>query len=160
METHMNKNDELKVRELYQSLLDSWNNNSASAFAKLFVSEGTAIGFDGSQMRGQEQIENDLNQIFTNHKVASYISIIREVRQLSSTVYLLHAVAGMIPPGKSEVKSDVNAIQILISQKENDQFRIASFQNTPAAFHGRPELSQQLTEELQKVYNDQQQNGA
>jgi len=159
METNTSKNDELKIRELYQLLLNSWNNNNASAFAKLFTSEGDAIGFDGSQMKGQEQIENDLTQIFASHKIARYVSIVRDIRQLSSSVYLLRAVVGMIPPGSSEIKPDVNAIQVLIAQKENDQFRIASFQNTPAAFHGRPELSQQLTEELQNAYNKQQQSG-
>lgn len=154
METSANQNNELKIRELYHLLLNSWNNNSASDFAKLFTAEGIAIGFDGSEMRGQNQIENDLAKIFTAHKVANYVSIIREIRQLSSSVYLLRAVAGMIPPGKSEINPDVNAIQILISQKENEQFRIASFQNTPAAFHGRPELSKQLTDELQKAYDE------
>jgi uncharacterized protein (TIGR02246 family) len=155
----MNSSDESKIRELYQLLLDSWNNNRASDFAQLFTGEGSTIGFDGSQMLGREQIEKELDQIFTSHKVASYVSIIREIRQLSSSVYLLRAVAGMIPPGRSEIKPDVNAIQVLVAQKENDQFRIASFQNTPAAFHRHPELSEQLTRELQNAYNEQQGRG-
>ena len=158
MEAHTNNNDEIKIRELYQTLLNSWNKNSASAFAKLFTADGNAIGFDGSQMSGQDQIENELGQIFASHKVSSYVSIIREVRQLSASVYLLRAVAGMVPPGRSEIKPDVNAVQVLIAQKENGEFKIASFQNTPAAFHGRPELSKQLTEELQNQYNRQHQN--
>ena len=144
-----------QIRKLYQSLLNSWNRNDASAFAKLFTKEGSTVGFDGSQMNGQLQIEKELAQIFSNHEVASYVSIVREVRKLSDSVYLLRAVVGMIPPGQKEVNPKVNAIQTLVAQKEEAQFKISLFQNTPAAFHGRPELSLQLTQELQEAFNHQ-----
>jgi uncharacterized protein (TIGR02246 family) len=150
------KNNGEQIRMLYQSLLENWNKNNASGFARLFTSDGTAIGFDGSEMNGQEQIEQELSRIFSEHQVARYVSIIREVRQLSSSVYLLRAVAGMIPPGKMEINPKVNAIQTLIAQKEADKFKISIFQNTPAAFHGRPVLSSQLTSELQETFNNQQ----
>lgn len=45
----------------------------------------------------------------------------------------------------------VNAIQTLVTVKHDGQWRIAVFQNTPAAFHGRPELRDRLTEELRQV---------
>ena len=152
---HKNGMTEDQIKNLYHSLLESWNQNDASAFASLFTATGLAIGFDGSQMNGREQVEKELVQIFSNHQVSSYVSIIREVRKLSDTVYLLWAVAGMVPPGQREVNSKVNAIHTLIAQKEGDQFKIALFQNTPAAFHGRPELSMELTRELQEAFNAQ-----
>ena len=81
------KNSKEQIRMLYQTLLNTWNENNASSFAKLFTKEGSAIGFDGSQMNGQGQIEKELTQIFSEHKVASYVSVIREVRDLSSSVF-------------------------------------------------------------------------
>lgn len=50
----------------------------------------------------------------------------------------------------------MNTIQTLVAQQEHDEFLIALYQNTPAAFHGRPKLTKQLTEELQKVVNGKQ----
>jgi len=44
----------------------------------------------------------------------------------------------------------------LIAQKNSDEFSIAVFQNTPAAFHGRPELSEKLTEELRRALKSEQ----
>ncbi|MDB5200153.1 MAG: SgcJ/EcaC family oxidoreductase [Chitinophagaceae bacterium] len=154
MEIHLN-HDEQEVRNIYKDLLNAWNNNSASSFAKLFASDGNTIGFDGSQMNGQKQIEEELSKIFANHKVSTYVSIVKEVRRLSSSVYLLRAVAGMIPPEKSEINPKVNAIQTLIAEKLSDHFQIALFQNTPAAFHERPDLAKQLTDELQEVFDEQ-----
>lgn len=156
MTTVLTETDETKIRLLYKKLLESWNTNNPAGFANLFAENGNTIGFDGSQMNGRRQINDELSQIFANHQVSSYVGIIREVRPLSSTTFILRAVAGMVPPGKSEINPAVNTIQTLIGQKEQEQFLIALFQNTPAAFHGRPELSRQLTEELQQVYDQQQ----
>ena len=152
----LNQNDENKVRSLYKQLLESWNNHNVAGFANLFADDGNSVGFDGSQMNGRKQINDEIAQIFAHHKVASYVGIIREIRPLAATVFVLRAVAGMIPPGASAINPAVNAIQTLIAQKEQEQFRIAIFHNTPAAFHGRPELSMQLTEELQQVHNNHQ----
>jgi uncharacterized protein (TIGR02246 family) len=151
MENDFSKEDEKKVRLLYTKLLENWNNNNAADFAGLFTANGNTIGFDGSQMNGPPEIKKQLTEIFVSHKVASYISIVKEVRALSPTVFLLRAVAGMIPPGQSKINPATNAIQSLIAQKEQEEFRICLFQNTPAAFHRRPELAEQLTEELQKA---------
>lgn len=56
----------------------------------------------------------------------------------------------MVPPGGSDINPAVNAIQSLVAVRREDLWRIALFQTTPAAFHGRPELSEQLTSELRR----------
>jgi len=55
----------------------------------------------------------------------------------------------MVPPGKSDINPETNAIQSLIAVRSGDGWQIALFQNTPAQFHGRPEQAKALTEELQ-----------
>jgi uncharacterized protein (TIGR02246 family) len=143
--------DEIEIRALYQDLLDSWNRRSADTFAALFVLDGEVIGFDGSQMTGRVEIASTLGQIFANHVTASYVSKIKSVRLLSSEVAILRAIVGMVPPGQSDLNPAVNAHQTLIAAKRNSIWRIELFQNTPAQFHGRPELAQQMTEELQQL---------
>ena len=155
MEAQTDAEDENNVRSLYNTLLENWNSQNASAFANLFARNGIAIGFDGSQMIGLQEIYDEISKVFSSHKVSTYVGIVREVRALSTTVFLLHSVAGMVPPEESKINPDVNAVQILIAKKDQGKFRIAVYQNTPAAFHGRTELSQQLTEELQEAFNNQ-----
>jgi uncharacterized protein (TIGR02246 family) len=144
-------NDEIQVRSVYKKLLDSWGSQNAHDFANLFTNDGNLIGLDGSQANGKKEITSHLTRVFNDHKTASYVSIIKEVRFITDDVAVLRAVAGMVPPGKSDINPEVNAIQTLIAHKEKDQFHIAVFQNTPAAFYGRPEARKQLTEELCKV---------
>lgn len=147
----IDKNTVNNIRTVYKTLLESWNSNDATAFANLFTESANVIGFDGSQMNGRKQIRDELTRIFQDHQVATYVGIIKEIRNLNENIYLLRAVVGMLPPGKDEIKPDVNAIQTLIVVRTGNDFKIEAYQNTAAAFHGRPELSKQLTEELQQV---------
>jgi uncharacterized protein (TIGR02246 family) len=143
--------DEAQVRRLYQELLNGWNNRSAQGMAALFAEDGNLVGFDGSQINGPAEVIAVLGQIFADHPTPSYVGIVREVRFLTPDVAVLRAVAGMVPCGQSDINPAVNAIQSLVVTHKDAQWLIALFQNTPAAFHGRPELSEQLTEELRQA---------
>jgi uncharacterized protein (TIGR02246 family) len=138
------------IRELHASLLDCWNRRDAAAFAALFAPAGSVVGFDGSMVDGAEAIRTHLQQIFADHRPAAYVALVREVRLLGPGTALLRAVAGMVPPGQTQVNPAVNAVQSLVVQQEGSRWRIHLFQNTPAAFHGRPEAAAALTSELQR----------
>jgi uncharacterized protein (TIGR02246 family) len=155
MENQKMQSDEQKVRMLYLRLLESWNENDADAFADLFTADGNVTGFDGSQMNGQPEIRKELSRIFADHKVSTYVGIVREVRRLNENVFILRAVGGMLPPGKEEINPKVNAIQNMVAVKDGEGFCIVLYQNTPATFHERPELSKELTEELQRVADNE-----
>jgi uncharacterized protein (TIGR02246 family) len=143
--------EEATVRALYQGLLESWNRRDATAYAALFESEATVIGFDGSPMYGSGEIYATLGQIFADHITAAYIGKVRSLRFLGPDVAILHAVVGMVPPGTSDINPAVNALQTLVAIGEDGKWRIAWFQNTPAQFHGRPEASEALSEELRQL---------
>jgi uncharacterized protein (TIGR02246 family) len=140
-----------EVQTLYRQLLAAWNNRDAYAMAALFTEQGNIVGFDGSQVDGRAAIEATMAQIFANHMTAMYVAKVREVRSLSPEVTLLRAVVGMIQPGTSELNPAVNAIQSLVAVRHNGAWQVELFQNTPAQFHGRPELAASLTEELRQL---------
>ncbi len=139
---------EIEVRALYRQLLDGWNKRSADGFAALFTHDGSTVGFDGSMLDGSAEIESVLSQIFANHPTAPYVAKVRSVRFLAPTVAILRAVADMVPPGQLDLNPAINAVQTLVAAKDADRWRIVLFQNTPAAFHGRPEASEQLPQFL------------
>jgi uncharacterized protein (TIGR02246 family) len=136
---------------LYEQLLDAWNRRDAKAFAALFADDGSAVGFDGSQMDDRSEIETTLAAIFKDHQTARYVARVREVRALGDGVTLLRAVAGLVPPGHSAVNPATNAVQSVVTIARDGVQKIALLQNTPAAFHGRPERADALTGELNEV---------
>ena len=139
------------ARELYGKLIQAWNKRNARDFALLFASNGSIVGYDGSQVDGQLDVGAHISEIFSHHQTACYVTIVREVRPVSSDVVVVRANAGMVPPGKDELNPDRNAVQSMVAVRKGGKWEIALFQNTPAVYDGRPELSKKLTEELRAV---------
>src|SRR5437660_3935253 len=120
---------EADIRGLHQRLLDSWNLRSARDFAALFAEDGNMVGFDGSPVDGRAAIESHLGDVFGSHQTASYVGKVREVRFLTPDVALLRAVAGMVPPGGSDLNPAVNAVQTLVAALRDGEWRIAMYHN-------------------------------
>ncbi|MBS4205464.1 SgcJ/EcaC family oxidoreductase [Lederbergia citrea] len=147
----MNSPESIEVQVLYQQLIDAWNNRSARGMADLFIEDGESIGFDGSQSIGREEIYSHLHPIFESHPTAPFVTKVKDVRFLGSDVAILRAIAGMVPPGQNDINPKVNTHHTLVVVKQEGKWHIQLFQNTPAQFHGRPELVEQMTEELRKL---------
>ncbi|MEW5854345.1 MAG: SgcJ/EcaC family oxidoreductase [Myxococcota bacterium] len=143
--------DEQGVRSLFFEIHRQWNERNAQTFADLFSDDGSMVGFDGSSLNGRADIASHLAGIFGHHQTAAFVGRVREVRLLAPDVALVRAVAGMVPPGGSDINPAVNAIQSVTAVRQGGRWRVAMFQNTPAAFHGRPEESARLTDELREV---------
>jgi uncharacterized protein (TIGR02246 family) len=140
-----------QIEALYRDLLASWNDRDAAAWGELFTEDGSLVGFDGSPVNSPSSMTEHLEQIFADHEPAAYVPKVREIRELAPGAALLRGVAGMVPPGTSDIESDLNAIHVLVAAEVDEGWRVAHFQSTPAAFHGRPEAVEALTAELQAV---------
>ncbi|MBV7508453.1 SgcJ/EcaC family oxidoreductase [Bacillus sp. sid0103] len=141
----------MEVQAVYKKLIDAWNERSAKGMAALFTDDGESIGFDGSQTIGRQEIFSHLKPIFEHHPTARFVSKVKEVRLLSSEIAILRAIAGMVPPGQADINANVNTHHTLVVVKREGDWRIQLFQNTPAQYHGRPELVEQMTEELREI---------
>ena len=141
------------IRLLYQNLIAGWNAGDAAAMTGDFADDAEIVGFDGTEMSGREQIAAYLAGIFANHKVASYVTLVREVRTIAPGVALLRAEVGMVPPGGAKINPATNAVQTLVAAVARDGgWKVALFQNTPAAWHGREDEVKALTAELQEAF--------
>jgi uncharacterized protein (TIGR02246 family) len=139
------------IRRIYEHILMAWNQQDAAAMAARFEEDGNLVGFDGSQADSRAAIEEHLRPIFADHPTAAYVARLREIRMLGRDVGLLRAVAGMIPPYSDDINPALNTIHTLVAVKHAKGWRAALFQSTPAAWHGRPQDTAELTEELRDV---------
>ncbi|MFD0899983.1 SgcJ/EcaC family oxidoreductase [Actinomadura sediminis] len=146
----MTEKAEHEVRALYEELLTAWNRRDAAAYAALFAPDGALVGFDGGQVAGAD-VEDHLTPIFADHPTAAYVWKVREVRSLGDGVVLVRAIVGMVPPGRTGLHPEANAVQSLVATKRAGEWRIALFQNTPAQYHGRPDLADRHTAELREL---------
>jgi uncharacterized protein (TIGR02246 family) len=137
------------IEDLYRRLLDAWNQRDAVAMADCFSPNGTMIGFDGSTEVGADAIAAHLAPIFRDHPTAAYVHIVEDVTELAPGVSMLRASVGMVPRGKAQLNPAANAIQCCVARQGDDGWKVELFQNTPAAFHGRPHLADAMTSRLQ-----------
>jgi uncharacterized protein (TIGR02246 family) len=134
------------VKNLYADLLRTWNSTDAAGFASAFHHDGEVIGFDGSVLNGRDVIEAEMARIFADHRTGTYVGIVHEVVALSPDVAVARAVAGVVPAGADDLAPALNSVQ-----RRDGQWRIALYHNTPAQFHGRPELVERLTADLRQA---------
>ena len=151
---------EQAVAALYRRFLDSWNRRDAAAMAALFDENGYLVGFDGSSMTGPEEIERTIAGIFADHQTMPYVGKVRDVRFLTPDSAMLRAVAGMPFRDQKALNPAVNTIQTLVAVQRESAWRIALLQNTPAQFHGRADLSQALTDELEQLLMEAMKDGS
>ncbi len=139
-----------EVIELYQKLIHAWNDRNAEEMTELYTETGEQIGFDGSLLTGPNEISTHLGEIFAKHPTPPFTSKVKDVRLLGEESAVLRAIAGIVPPGKTELDPELNAHQTLTAVKIDHQWKVELFQNTPAQYHGRPDLVEEMTEELTK----------
>lgn len=151
--------DSKQVRLLYKALLDAWNVRSARDFGALFADSGSMVGFDGSQVNGSDNISAHLEPIFANHPTPAYIAVVEEVRTVVPGLAILRAVSGLVPPGQDDIVPALNAIQTMVAARHGGHWLVELFQNTPAQFHGRPDLADQLTATLREALRRPSSNG-
>jgi uncharacterized protein (TIGR02246 family) len=138
--------------ELYRVIIDAWNARDAERMSAAFADDGTLIGFDGSIADTRAAIRDHLEPIFANHPTASYVAIEREARRLAPTVAVVRAIAGMIPPGGSDFKPELTTVHTLVAILDGAmpeaRWKAATFQATPAAWHGREGDRAKVLDEL------------
>ena len=151
--------DEKLIQALYREFLQSWNDLDAEKLAAAFTDDAGLIGFDGSEMHGRAEIESTIRKIFDDHgkpsaagqgpQTGTFVSAVRRIQFLTPDSAILTAVNGSAVSGK--LAPERNAVQSLVAVRTPAGWRIAHFQNTPAQYHGRPDLADALTVELGRL---------
>ena len=147
----MHAMSESDVRALYDNLIAGWNDHDGAAMAEPFAEDGVIIGFDGSMSTGRQTIGAEMSNIFSDHVTGRYAVKVQSVRALGPQAMILRAIAGLVPPGRTAINPETNSHQTVVAEEQRGRWQIVLLQNTPAQFHGRPGLVEDMTRELQVV---------
>jgi uncharacterized protein (TIGR02246 family) len=144
--------EEAEICSLYFQMIDGWNRGDGELFASPFEEDGDLVGFDGTHLKGRQQIASFHQKLFETYvKGSRLVGKIRDVRFLTPNVAVMHAVGGTMMKGQAEIEPERNSIHTLVFKKGNgDKWRLAAFQNTRVQYIGRPEISDELTRELRE----------
>src|SRR5919109_888853 len=101
--------DEATIRSLYFQMIDGWNKGSGDAFAAPFAEDSDLVGFDGTHLKGSQEIAL-FHQLLldTFVKGSRLVGKVRNVRFLTPDVAIMHVVGGTIMAGQSDVDPERN----------------------------------------------------
>jgi uncharacterized protein (TIGR02246 family) len=123
--------DERAIRALHGRVLDAWGAGDGEAFAAPFSDDALFIGFDGSLMRGREQIASTHQEVFDRWmKGTRLVEERTEVRFVGADVAIVHALGGTVMRSKSEPTPERDSIQTLVAVRDAGGWSFVSFQNT------------------------------
>jgi uncharacterized protein (TIGR02246 family) len=123
--------DAAAIRELYQQLMDGWNQGSGEAFASVFTDDGDLVGFDGTHFRGRAEIASFHQDLLDTWLQGSrLVGRIENVSFPATDVAVVHAVGGTILAGKSSPSPVRDSIQTFVATKCEGDWRFMAFQNT------------------------------
>jgi uncharacterized protein (TIGR02246 family) len=118
--------DERAVRDLYQQLMEAWNQGSGAAFASVFTEDGDLVGFDGAHLRGRDEIAPFHQQLFDKWLKGSRVGKVQDMRFLAPDVAVMHALGGTIMRGKSKPSPGRDSIQTLVATKHAGESHFAA----------------------------------
>jgi uncharacterized protein (TIGR02246 family) len=123
--------DEREIRALHRRVLDAWAAGDGGAFAAPFSDDAVFVGFDGSVMRGREQIAAVHQELFDRWlKDSRLVEESTEVRFVGTDVAIVYAIGGTVMRGKAEPAPERDSIQTLVAVRQAGAWAFASFQNT------------------------------
>jgi uncharacterized protein (TIGR02246 family) len=151
--TRSSPENESAICALYFQMIDGWNKGDGNVFAAPFAEDADLVGFDGTHLKGRQEIASFHQRLFdTFVKGSRLIGKVRNVRFLTPEVAVMHSVGGTILAGQSDIESERNSVHMIVAKKDDvsSQWRIIAFQNTRAQYIGRPDMVQALTEDLRQ----------
>ena len=111
--SNINADDESTILTLYRQLKDGWNKGSGEAYAAPFAEDGDLVGFDGTHLKGHQEIIPFHQQLFDTYvKGSRLVGKVRSVRFLTPEVGVMHAVGGTVMGGQIDIEPDRNSFDL------------------------------------------------
>ena len=124
--------DQAAVAALTQRVIAAWAYQDADGFADVFTEDGTMI-LPGSYAKGREEIRAYLKDAFADqYKDTQVTGRPLDIRFFGPDVGLLLTRGGVLAAGESEVSDDQSIRASWFVVKEDGEWKLAAYQNSPA----------------------------
>jgi uncharacterized protein (TIGR02246 family) len=135
MSTNVTSADRSPVDAVLAALAAAWDAGDAAAYAQLFAPDATYVVFDGTVLRGQQEIEDVHRWLFEGPLKHSRMSGMPAqppppVRFLRPGVAHVVVAGAVTPEGAPAPGPDRASVASFLLLDTEDGWRIAAFQNT------------------------------
>jgi uncharacterized protein (TIGR02246 family) len=121
------------VRGLLLRLREAWESGDGEAYASVFSEDAQYVNAPGERVYGKKAIAESHQKIFDTFFKGTKLgrSYPSRIRQVTPEVVLVESAGSVLFPGEAEEKIEPNGLLTLVVARQDDAWRIVSFQNTP-----------------------------
>jgi uncharacterized protein (TIGR02246 family) len=103
------------ISRIIERMVAAWNKGSAADFAAPFTGSADFIAFEGTHLRGRQQIEAFHRPLFEGVLKGSLLQgEVRFIRLLTPDLAVMHATARVTLPGRSEPSPSRDSMQLFV----------------------------------------------
>lgn len=122
---------EAALYELFQQMLDGWNQGDGQAYAAPFTEDADYVIVDGKHVKGREVIASGHQYIFnTIFKGSKMKGQVKDIRFLSADIALMHAEGVLQLPGQVGMASEQASTMTIVAIRQIDRWGFTAFHNT------------------------------
>jgi uncharacterized protein (TIGR02246 family) len=122
--------DEDAIRAIHQQMIDAWNMSSGVAFAAPFTDDADFVAFEGTHLRGRQEITAFHQQAFdTVVKGSRLEGEVKFVRFLSPQLAVMHSVVRVTLPGHTTASPGRDSMQLYLVTKHDGDWRAEAVLN-------------------------------
>jgi uncharacterized protein (TIGR02246 family) len=129
--TTPNPVDESAIRDLLQRLGEAWDRGDADAYASLFTEDADYAVFDGTHLKGRQEISDTHRPLFERFMKGSCLfTESSSMRFLSPDVALIHSKGAVLRTRQKHPSSRRLSVQTMVAVRGEEGWRFVAFQNT------------------------------
>jgi uncharacterized protein (TIGR02246 family) len=116
--------EEEAIGAIHQRMIDAWNAGDGGAFAAPFTDDADFVAFEGTHLKGRQEIALFHQQIFdTAVKGSRLEGEVKFVRLLSPLLAVMHSVVRVTLPGQTEASPSRDSMQLTVVAKHDGEWR-------------------------------------
>jgi uncharacterized protein (TIGR02246 family) len=123
--------DETAIRGLIEQMQDAWARADADAFGVPFTDDADYVVFDGTHLRGRQEIAAAHIPLWNGFLEGSrLVGVESSVRFVTADVALIHSKGAVLKQHEQKPSRRSLSVQTMVAVRQDGTWRIAAFQNT------------------------------
>jgi uncharacterized protein (TIGR02246 family) len=119
-----NDADENAIRAIHRRMIDAWNAGDGAAFAAPFTDAADFVVWEGTHLKGRQEIAVFTQQIFdTVVKGSRLEGEVRFVRFLSPVLAVMHSVVRVTLRGQTKASPGRDSMELTVVTKRDGEWR-------------------------------------
>lgn len=123
--------DEAAIRVLFEQMQEAWARGDAAGFVAPFTEDADYVVFDGTHLRGREEIADAHIPLWNSFlKGSTLVGVSSSLRFLTADVALIHSKGAVLKRHEKKPSRRSLSVQTMVAVRQDGAWRIAAFQNT------------------------------